>query len=141
MYRLAWNLTGTIKDNPQNLSEAISIYERIHEICTDPKLRAKTVRDLIYRYATAGDEEKALTIAEKLPDFAFCKEYNLGRNNLLYNRELAAYLQKNIRLYGTAMKECLEYFLNENIISETDMFPYSIDISRHKPDLLDQILE
>ena len=141
MYQLAWNLTGTIKEQRQNLGEAISLYEKILEICEDPGLRTKAIRDLMYRYLTAGEEEKARNIAEMLPDFEVCKEYNLGRSNLLHNRELAEYLQNNIRLYGAAMKECLEYFLNDSILSEADMHPYSIDIAKRKMDLLDQILE
>ena len=141
MYQLAWNLTGTIKEQRQNLGEAISLYEKILEICEDPTLRTKTIRDLMYRYLTAGEEEKARKTAEMLPDFEVCKEYNLGRSNLLHNRELSEYLQNNIRLYGTAMKECLEYFLNDNILPETDMHPYSTDIAKRKMDLLDQILE
>ena len=140
MYQLAWNLTGTIKEHPQNLPEAVGIYEKILEICDEPQIRIKALRDLMYRYSTSGDEKKALETAGMLPDFENCREYNLGRSNLLSHRELAEYLQKNIRLYGSAMKECLEYFLDDSILSEADMYPYTIDAAKHKMDLLNQIL-
>ena len=141
MYALSWNLTGTIRENPQNLSEAIDLLERILEICEDPKLRAIATRDLMYRYYTADNEPRALEIAETIPDFNVCKEYNLGRSNLLYHKELSEYLQNNIRLYGYAMRECLDYFLDNVILSEEDMAPYTVEIAKHKMDLLDQILE
>lgn len=141
LYRLAWNLTGTISENRQNLNEAIELYEKLLKICDDPQLRLQAIRDLMYRYITAGDEDKARELAGQLPDFAVCREYNLGRSNLLSGRELAAYLQSNIRLYGEAMKECMEYFLQERILSKEEMEPYSIEIASHKMELLKQILE
>lgn len=59
MYQLAWNLTGTIQEYPQNLTEAIGLYERILELCDKPNLRFKTIRDLVYRYLSAQEEEQA----------------------------------------------------------------------------------
>ena len=140
LYRLAWNLTGTVKEQPQNLSEAIGVYEKILELCDEPRLRATVLRDLLYRYYTTGNTDKALKTAEMLPDFEVCKEYNLGRSNLLHGRKLAEYLQKNIRLYGNAMRECLAYFLNDAILREEEMLPYSVEIAKHKMDLLEQLL-
>ena len=40
-------------------------------------------------------------------------------------KELAEILQNNIRMYATATKECLEYFVNKNILKESEIFPYS----------------
>lgn len=60
-----------------------------------------------------------------LPSFEVCREYNLGRSNVLNGKELAEVLQNNIRMYATAIQECLEYFINEDILKETEMFPYS----------------
>ena len=141
MYQLAWNLTGTINDQPENLNEAIGVYERILEICDEPQLRAKTVRDLMYRCYTLGDEKRAIELAHTLPDFEVCKEYNLGRSNLLHGRELAEYLLKNIRIYGEAMQECLEYFLDYAILSEEEMRPYNAETAKRKMALLEKILE
>lgn len=141
MYKLAWNLTGTIREHWENLYEAIEIYEKILEICDNPRLRALVTRDLMYRYYTADEPKKALRMTELMPSFDVCREYNLGRSNLLEGRELAEYLMANIRLYGLAMEECLEYFLDNVIISEEDMRPYSVEIGKHKLDLLKQILE
>ena len=141
MYQLAWSLTGTIREHPENLTEAISIYERLLDICTNTALRAKATRDLMYRYYTAGDEEKALKIATSLPGFEVCREYNLGRSNLLRGREFSEYLQNNIRIYAKAMKECLEYFLNDKIISREDMLPMTIESAKQKIELIDQIIK
>jgi hypothetical protein len=44
----------------------------------------------------------------------------------LSGKELANVLQENIRLYATAIQECLEYFTNENILKEDEMIPYSM---------------
>lgn len=140
MYQLAWSLTGTIRERPESLSEAISLYEKVLNISSDPHLCAMVTRDLMYRYSTTGEDEKALSIAKTLPDFGVCKEYNLGRSNLLRGRELGEYLIANIRLYGDAMKECLEYFLTDKIISQEDMLPYSTEIAKQKLGLLEEIL-
>ena len=38
MYQLAWNLTGTINEDRNNLYEAIKIYEKILQLTDDPEL-------------------------------------------------------------------------------------------------------
>ena len=140
MYQLAWNLTGTIKERRENLFEAIRVYEKILQITDDPELRSRVLRDLMYRYATAGDEETARKIADHLLPFEFCKEYNLGRSNLLYGKELAEYLLRNVIIYGNAMKECLEYFLDSRILSEEQMCPLTPKAAKTKLNLLKSIM-
>lgn len=81
----------------------------------------------------------SLDYANQLPLFEVCREYNLGRSNLLEGRELAEYLQKNIRLFGKAMIECLEYFLNDSIISAKDMSPYTPKIAKEKIEMLEAL--
>lgn len=137
MYRLAWALTGTIKEQADNLDEAIILYLKILEISTDTVLRAKTTRDLIYRYYTKGKKDVALDYANQLPLFEVCREYNLGRANLLEGRELSEYLQGNIRLFGKALIECLKYFVNDSIISVEDMYPYTPKIAKEKIEMLE----
>lgn len=80
----------------------------------------KVSRDLMYRYYILGNIEKALYHANTLPSFDLCKEYNLGRGNVLEGKELSEYLQGNIQLYGKAMLECLEYFEYPNILTEEE---------------------
>ncbi len=140
MYRLAWYLTGTIREYPENLYESISLLKKILELSDDTELRAKATRDLMYRYSTADDEKTALTYAKKLPSFEVCKEYNLGRSNLLYGKVLAEYLMSNIRLYANAMHECLEYFQDTVILKEEEMHPYTVESAKEKISLLDQII-
>lgn len=141
MVQLAWNLTGTIHERRENLYEAIKLYEKILLITDDPELRARVLRDLMYRYSTADDEETARRIAEKLLPFEFCREYNLGRSNLLYGRELAEYLLKNVMMYGNAMRECLEYFLDTKILSEEQMSPLTPESAKAKLNQLESILD
>lgn len=140
MYQLAWNLTGTIKECRENLFEAIRIYEKILQITDDAELRSRVLRDLMYRYSTAGDEETARKIADRLLPFEFCKEYNLGRSNLLYGKDLAEYLLKNILIYGNAMKECLEYFRDTGMLSEEQMSPLTPKAAKTKLKLLESIM-
>lgn len=125
MYWLAWSLRGTIKEHPEHEQEAINIYRRILNISKNSELICKVTRDLAYCYYTLGDIQTAKAYIDMLPSFEVCREYNLGRSNVLSGKDLAEVLQKNIRLYATAIQECLEYFANENILKEAEMFPYS----------------
>ncbi len=140
MYHLAWALTGTIREHRENLDEAINIYYKILEISTDTELRAKVTRDLVYRYATKNDIATALRHAEMLPCFEVCREYTIGRGNLLEGKALAAYLQNNIQLFGNAVLECLKYFQDHKILSEEEMTPYTPEDTKKKIALLKEIL-
>ena len=126
MYWLAWSLRGTIKQHPEHEHEAINIYRRILNISKNSELISKVIRDLSYCYYTLGDVQTAKAYIDMLPSFEVCREYHLGRSNVLSGKELANVLQENIRLYATAIQECLEYFTNENILKEDEMIPYSM---------------
>lgn len=141
LYRLAWALTGTIREHPQNLDEAILIYLKILETSSDGTLKLKAMRDLMYRYYTKGDEAFALHYAEQLPTFELCREYNLGRSNLLSGRELAEYLKENIRLFGNAMLECLEYFTDSGILTPEDAGGCNAEAAEEKISLLKRVLD
>lgn len=125
MYRLAWSLRGTIRENPEQETEAINIYRRILNISRDRELVCKVTRDLAYCYYTLGDLQTAQAYINRLPSFEVCREYNLGRSNVLCGNELAETLKNNIRMYAAAMKECLAYFMSENILREADILPYT----------------
>lgn len=140
MYKLAWALSGTKQESEDNYEEAILIYLKILEISSDAQLKIKVTRDLIYRYATKGDIEKALYYANSLPSFEFCKEYNLGRANLLKGRELSEYLQSNIQLFVKVLIECLEYFELENILTYDEKKPYTIESAKKKINVLKSML-
>jgi RimJ/RimL family protein N-acetyltransferase len=60
MYNLAWALSGTIRESRENYEEAVLLYHKILEISTDTEMRNKVSRDLMYRYYTLGNIEKAL---------------------------------------------------------------------------------
>jgi transcriptional regulator with XRE-family HTH domain len=129
MYWLAWSLRGTIRQHPEHEHEAINIYRRILNISKNSELICKVTRDLAYCYYTLGDVQTAKAYVDMLPSFEVCREYNLGRSNVVTGKDLADVLQNNIRLYATAIQKCLEYFANENILKEDEMFPYSTQIA------------
>ena len=141
MYNLAWALSGTCKDSEENYQEAILLYHKILEISTDTEIRTKVSRDLIYRYYTLGDIEKAKYFANTLPSFDLCREYNVGRGNILDGRELSDYLRTNIQLYGKAMMECFAYFANVKILTDEEKKPYSTEIAKEKIALLREVLK
>lgn len=123
MYRLAWALSGTVRESPENYEEAIALYHRLLAVSERTELRCRVMRDLVYRYSTKRKPEKARHYAAQLPAFDVCREYTLGRANVLEGRELAEYLLGNIRLYGAALCECLEYFESERILTEEEKLP------------------
>lgn len=141
MYRLAWSLTGTLAEQPENLDEAILTYLKILEISSDTELKLKVMRDLMYRYYTKGESEYARHYGEQLPAFELCREYNMGRGNILAGRELAEQLKENIRLFGQAMLECFEYFTWENSISGEAAGSCTKEAAERKMKLLKEILE
>ena len=140
MYQLAWNLTGTIRECRENLFEAIRIYEKILQITDDAEMRSRVLRDLMYRYSTAGDEDTARKIADLLLPFELCREYNLGRSNLLCGKDLAERLLTNIDLYGRAMKDCFEYFVDTRILTEEQMRPLTPEAAKTKLCLLESVM-
>lgn len=141
MYKLAWALSGTLRESPDNYEEAMLLYLKLLETSTDTEMRTKVTRELIYRYYTKGNYEKASYFANLLPPFALCREYNLGRSNLLEGKELSEYLQSNIQLFGRAMLECLEYFESETILTAEEKKPYTTESAKEKVKLLREILD
>ena len=140
MYKLAWALSGTLRESPDNYEDAILIYLKILEISTDTEMRTRVTRDLVYRYYTKQNYEKASYYANLLPSFDLCREYNLGRSNLLEGKELSEYLQSNIQLFGKAMLECLEYFENERILTAEEKEPYTTESAKDRIMWLKKIL-
>jgi transcriptional regulator with XRE-family HTH domain len=140
MYKLAWALSGTIKESKENYEEAILLYQKILEISTDTEMRNKVSRDLMYRYSTKEEKDKALSYENVLPAFDLCREYNLGRGNPFEGRQLSEQLQSNIQLFGKAMLECLEYFECPNIFTDEEKLPYDTETAKRKISLLKEIL-
>ena len=117
------------------------MYLKLLEICTDTELRAKVTRDLVYCYYTKDRADLALRYARQLPSFTMCREYNLGRSNCLDGKELAEYLRSNIRLFGEAMIECLEYFETENVLSADEKLSLSAERAKEKIELIKKAME
>lgn len=140
MYKLAWALSGTLRESKENYDEAIILYHKILEISTDTEMRSIVSRDLMHRYYTKDNVEKAFYYANTLSSFECCREYNLGRSNLLEGRQLAERLLANIQLFGKAMLECLEYFECPNILTEEEKKPYDTETAKRNIALLKKIL-
>lgn len=140
MYWLAWSLRGTIKEHPENEQEAIHTYHRILNVSKNTELLCKVTRDLAYCYYTLGDIPTALQYIDMLPSFAVCREYNLSRSNMLKGKELAETLQCNVRMYATAIQECLEYFVNQRILSETEKHPLSTQKATRNLEIIQELL-
>lgn len=140
MYKLAWALSGTKRESEANYDEAVLLYHKILEISTDAEMRNTVIRDLMYRCITKGEIEKALSYANTLPPFELCREYNVGRGNLFEGKRLSVYLQSNIQLFGNAMLECLQYFVDPMILTEEEKRPYDPETAKKKIALLNEIL-
>lgn len=77
-YKIMFNLMSClwrVRDEPENAekrdemtAEVISIGEKILSECTDTNLRYSAVQLLCYTYPGAGEEEKAIRLANELPD-------------------------------------------------------------------------
>lgn len=141
LYKLAWALRGTKSDSEENYEEALHLYLKLLEISTDTELRAKATRDLMYCYYTKGRTDLAIKYAEQLPPFAVCREYNFGRSNCLSGRELSEYLRSNIRLFGEAMIECLEYFEDKNILSADEKSPLTAEQAKEKIAAIQRVIK
>ncbi len=141
MYQLARNLSWTMKESMENYNEAILLYEKILTISSDTEMVLKVKRDLIHRYYTINEIEKARSIAKTLPSFEFCRENNLGLCNLLDGRELSEDLQSNIQLFGQTLLKCFKYFENEKILSDEEKKPYTTESAKRKIALLKEVLE
>lgn len=141
MYQLAWALSGTLRESPENYEEAILLYHKILAVSTDTEMRNRVTRDLVYRYYTKGDIARALEFANSLPEFDVCREYVLGRSNVLQGRELSEYLQKNILRFGNSVAECLEYFITSGVLDEDEKAPLTTDIAKEKLAMLKKVLD
>lgn len=59
--------------------EAINLCERVLEDCTVDSIRHSAIQILCYNYPDIGKEEKAIKLAESMPDMLLCKEALLSR--------------------------------------------------------------
>ena len=141
MYKLAWALSHLLNEDEAIYDEAIQLYLKILEVSKNIDIKTKAIRDLIYRYYTKNEIALATKFANMLPSFELCREYNMGRSNILSGAALSTYLQANIRLYGKAMIECLEYFTENNIISIEEKAPYTTEIAEKQISKIKEIIK
>lgn len=91
------------KPNESELKEAISIYNRILEDCTDDEIRDNAKESLCCIYSQHDNNEKALEIAEKM-------------HRLIYSRELmkATILKGDVAFVQS--QECIELLTDEMVL-------------------------
>jgi transcriptional regulator with XRE-family HTH domain len=140
MYKLARDLRYMKAESEENYEEAIYLYQKLLETGTDAEIRAKVTRDLMYCYYTKDREDLALEYAKQLPPFEVCREYNLGRSNCLHGKELSAYLKSNVKLFGEAMIECLEYFADANILTPEEKGSLTAESAKEKIEQIKKII-
>ena len=133
LYCLSWALRG----NPDSHDEAIVLLQRLLKTAADPDLRLRILRDLVY---ANGETPLALSYAEQLPPFRCCREFTIGRGNMLRGRALADYLLSNIDLFVSAVLECLEYFVNEKILTPEEKLPLTAESARERMDVLRRVV-
>jgi len=122
-YCLSWALRGNCREDPAHEDEAACILQKLLENAKSTVLRLKAARDLVNCYYTKScangldnsDLHKAMAYAERLPAFEVCREYSIGRGNLLEGQALVERLTANIDLFAGAVIECLEYFASEKL--------------------------
>ena len=141
MYKLAWSLSHLLNEDKCSYDEAIQLYLKILEVSKNINIKTKAIKDLVYRYYTKNDIASATKFANMLPSFDVCQEYNIGRSNILSGDALAKYLKNNIKMYGNAMIECLEYFTDNNILTNEEKTPYTSEIAKKQILLISEIIK
>ena len=137
---------GTMAKNYERFDEALDWFAKAIELDSTQSqayfYRANIYNHSLKEYAKAlEDYDKAMFFADQLPSFAFCKEHILGRANILTGRALSEYLQSNIRLFGSALLECLEYFDCEKILTAEEKLPYTTESAKESIGLIQKILD
>ena len=69
----------TNEEKLKNWEESIQISERILEFCTDPVIRSCVQSNMCFSLFWKGDKEKAIAIAEQLPNIYKTREFTLNR--------------------------------------------------------------
>lgn len=72
-------LEGTPEERDKNLRESIAVQEQIINYCDDCEVRGATLYNICFAYEKAGDHEKAVAQAKKLPNL-----YKARENALVY---------------------------------------------------------
>ncbi|MCL1952652.1 MAG: hypothetical protein FWF60_07470, partial [Oscillospiraceae bacterium] len=143
-YCLAWALRGSCKADMAYEDEAACILEKLRGNAKSTALRMKAARDLVNCYYTKNDIPGAAGCAGQLPAFEVCREYTLGRSNILEGRALVDHLKSCVGLFGGAVIECLEYFasekLNGRLFTKEQAGELTVAAAREKIALVKQVL-
>ena len=68
----------TDEERQKSWEESVKISERIIEFCTDPVIRSNVQSNMCFSLFRKGDKEKAIALAEKLPNIYKTKEFTLN---------------------------------------------------------------
>ena len=111
-----------------NLTEVITLGEKILAECTDDGIRHSTIQTLCFAYKDNGERDKARALAEKMPTTVLSKEHLLchvlqgtemyvqKQNTLIYDMDVA--LREMARFAVTLDDGSKPYTLNERIAIE-----------------------
>lgn len=119
-----------VRDEPENAekydemtAEVISLGEKILAECTDTNLRYSAVQLLCYTYPDAGEEDKAISLANELPNltksemlvsiYRGTKKFDLSRDML---HAYLSDLYNNLIYYNTALDDGSMAFTTEEVI-------------------------
>ena len=140
-YCLAWALCGNCRVNEAYLDEAVCIYEKLLETSKNTILRLKATRNLVYCHYPR-DMRKAMYYEAQLPAFAVCREYTVGRSNLLDGQALVDALKSNVDLFAGAILESLEYFEKPNdlIFTQEQAGGLTSELAKEKAELLRRVM-
>ena len=113
-YKMMFDLMACIwrvRDEPQNLSEremmtkeVIELGEKILEYCSDTEIRNSAVQLLCFTYPEIGEKDKAIAIAEKMP------------NRYLTKNKLLSIIYQGTKRFEQQRDNLFESF--ENLYSE-----------------------
>ena len=102
---IAWNKEKTDTARKALNEEIISIGKKIIEECTDDKIRYAAIHNLCYTYCDTGENDKAMDLADKLPNIS----NNYLRGHILKGTEKFRHKQKQIANdMGTVFTEIMQ---------------------------------
>jgi len=115
----------TEEPKKKNNEEAIKIYERILEFCTDTEIRNRAQANMCLSLNYVGEKDKAIELAKKLPRFGETRESIL--TFVLNGKEKIKQHQENIFLFTFGLSDNIQ-----RLVSQAENDGYYTDEERIK---------
>ena len=107
------------EEKQKYLKESISISERILQDCLDDETRFGTLQGLAYTYKSAGEREKAIETANRLP-FLYCTN-TVVLGTLFEGEKQFSHLKSNVKMYADLFTRDLSILAREKYRDKTDV--------------------